>query len=380
MCLQCSPGQQCLFGFCTVGSSGAGGGTANTGGGSNSATGGSGNVTGGSGNVTGGGTGGNLPMRVFITSVGYAGTFGGTSQADALCTSAAQAANKGGTWKAWLSSSASLAATRMGEVGPWHQQLADGTTVLTFNNKSNLATTPIALLGVDEMGRETNNSYWTGTLGGGALGSNCSGWTSSGNLATYGSAGQSGTGWTSYSSDYCSYAKSLLCFEQSHLPLPAAPATTHKRVFITSVGYAGTFGSTTQADALCTTAAQAANKNGTWKAWLSTSASLASSRINEAGPWYQQLADGSFTLTFNNKANFTTTPLAPLGVDEMGRETNNSYWTGTQGGGALGSTCSGWTSSGNLATYGSAGQSGTGWTSYSSDYCSYAKSLLCFEQ
>jgi hypothetical protein len=377
MCIQCMPSQQCLFGFCTAGnggtggSAGTGGGAANTGGGAANTGGGAANTGGGSANTggggsanagggsanTGGGTAtgggsGTVPMRVFITSVSYVGTFGTASQADSLCTTAAQAANKGGTWKAWLSTDSVAAATRFVEVGPWYQQSSDGSTRLTFNNKANLTTTPLFGISVDEMGRLTSNSYWTGTSGGGAIGSTCASWTDGISQASYGRANQVSTSWTEYSTDYCQNAHALLCFEQSHAPLSPTPSSTRKRVFITSVSYAGTFGSAAQADTLCTTAAQAANKTGTWKAWLSTDLTEATARMAASGPWYQQATDGTMTLTFNNKANLTTTPLAGLSVDEMGRLTSNSYWTGTTGGGAVGSTCDSWTDGISQASYG----------------------------
>ena len=41
-------------------------------------------------------------MRLFVTSVTSTGSFGGLAGGDARCNTAAQAANKGGTWKAWL--------------------------------------------------------------------------------------------------------------------------------------------------------------------------------------------------------------------------------------------------------------------------------------
>ena len=71
------------------------------------AGGGSGTVTGGGGGTVTGGGGGSAsgPMRLFVTKASVASSFGGLSQADAFCNAAAQAANNGGTWKAWLSSS-----------------------------------------------------------------------------------------------------------------------------------------------------------------------------------------------------------------------------------------------------------------------------------
>jgi|GEM_PF-1819853 len=426
MCMQCQPGQQCLFGLCGPGTSSTGGGNgASTGGGGGSSTGGGGgsmtgggggsmtgggggsvtgggggsvtgggggSVTGGGGGATGGGGGststdaGVGPMRLFITSVAQTGSFGGLAQADALCNTSAQAANKGGTWKAWLSDSSTNALSRIADVGPWVQERPDGGTILTFNNKANLSTTPLAGISLDEQGRVlTNTYYWTGTNGGGTTGSTCGSWTSISSGGTYGAAGSTNTAWTASSngSTSCSSNLSLLCFEETHLPAPTPVPATRKRLFITSVTQTGSFGGLAQADALCNTAAQAGNKGGTWKAWLSDSSTNALSRIADVGPWVQERPDGGTILTFNNKANLSTTPLAGISLDEQGRVlTNSFYWTGTNGGGTTGSTCGSWTSSSSGGTYGSAGSTSTNWTANSngSTSCTSSLSLLCFEQ
>ena len=419
MCVQCQPGQQCLFGLCAAGSSNTGGGSATgggggattggggggavTGGGGGAVTGGGGggavtgggggggggSVTGGGGGTTGGGGGSAVgPMRLFITSVTMPPSFGGLAQADALCNTAAQAANRGGAWKAWLSDSTTSAISRMADVGPWAQERPDGGLTLTFNNRANFSTTPLAPIVLDEQGRTlTSASYWTGTAGGGIIGSTCNSWNNvSGYSGTFGVSGSTSSTWTAGSSDaYCTGSiMSLLCLEQSHLPAPSPVASSRKRLFITSITMAPSFGGLAQADTLCNTAAQAANKSGTWKAWLSSSTMSAPSRIADVGPWSQERPDGGLILTFNNRANLSTTPLAPIVLDEQGRSlTSANYWTGTAGGGTIGSTCNNWSNvSGYSGTYGSSGSTSTNWTAASSDaYCTGSMmSLLCIEQ
>ena len=93
-----------------------------------------------------------------------------------------------------------------------------------------------------------------------------------------------------------------------------------KRVFITSSVYEGVL---TQynaesvglaaGDALCQTAATAANLGGTWKAWLSDTNDGAIERLVDVGAYY--LVDG-LTKVFNNYANLGTTPLVPINMDE----------------------------------------------------------------
>jgi hypothetical protein len=249
MCLACLPGQTCTFGQCiggSVGGGAGGGGGTPTGGGGGSVGGGSGGgggsgLGGGSGGGAGGGAGGGggssgggagggggtavTSMRVFITSTAYTGNLAaagqasdGLSGADALCNRAAQASLKGGTWKAWLSTSSSSALSRIQDVGPWYQELADGSVVRTFNNKANLSTAPLVPLAYDENGAQLYGvEYWTGTAtGGGVSGNTCGAFTSasSSGWGTTGTSGQPTAGWTDSSSRYCDEAARLLCFEQ----------------------------------------------------------------------------------------------------------------------------------------------------------------------
>ena len=346
-------------------------------------------VGGGGGTGTGGGTGGGtvVPetrLRVFITSAAYAGNLGGLAGADALCTNAAKAANKGGTWKAFLSSATEDAIARMADVGPWHQELSDGTLVKVFNNKANLTTSPLATLFVDEQGggfASSPGTYWTGTQQTGLKAADtCAGWTS----ASYAVSGERGTSgsWFNASSLRCDASQPIVCFEQSRDPRPGPLPTSNKRVFITSAAYTGNLGGLSGADALCANAAVAANKGGTWKAFLSSPSEDAIARMADVGPWHQQLSNGTLMKTFNNKANLTTAPLATLYIDEQGggfASSPGTYWSGTlQTGLKAASTCAGWTS----ASYAVSGERGSsGWWFNASDLrCDASQPIVCFEQ
>ena len=160
---------------------------------------------------------GSLGSACVACLAGQAST--GTAGADALCTLAAQAALKGGTWKAWVSSSSQSALSRMGDVGPWYQQQADGGFVRTFNNKANLATAPLVGLFVDENGQDLGSvEYWTGTAAGGTpYSSNCANFSSTSGSPSYGTTGYSGatsSDWTEGGTVYCYETAHLLCFEQ----------------------------------------------------------------------------------------------------------------------------------------------------------------------
>lgn len=164
-------------------------------------------------------------MRVFITSTAYRGDLAAAGQAadglaggDKLCNRAAQASLKGGTWKAWLSSSSSSSLSRLQDVGPWYQERYDGTVVRTFNNAANLSTAPLVPLVYDENGANMSGvPYWTGTsTGGGASGDSCNGFMSSSSIyqGTTGTSGPPTAGWTDSSWHYCDGSMRLLCFEQ----------------------------------------------------------------------------------------------------------------------------------------------------------------------
>ncbi|MFZ5443160.1 MAG: hypothetical protein ACOZQL_24340 [Myxococcota bacterium] len=377
-------------GGATGGGGGATGGGGGATGGGGGATGGGGGVTGGGGGATGGGGGatgggsGALPLRLFVTSVSYVGDLGGLSGADAKCNTAARAANKGGTWTAWLSATSTSAPSRITSNGPWYTEQTDGGVTLAFNNKANLSTTPLAELDVDEEGRWTTNAYWTGTAGGGdPSGSRCADWTTASNSSTgtFGTGSAASSTWTEAGASLCYSVRSLLCLEQSRTP-PTPAGSAHKRVFVTSVQYTGNLGGLQGADMRCNTAAQAANRGGTWVAWLSTSSIPAPSRVTSNGPWYTEQADGGLTLAFRNSANLSTTPLSDLAVDETGRATTNAYWTGTRGGGEpSGSHCADWTAgSSGTGTVGNGAAGGTTWTDNGTVYCYSTRALLCLEQ
>lgn len=157
--------------------------------------------------------------RLFVTSTKYPGNLGGLTGADQKCLTAAQAANLGGSWKAWLSDSSNDALDRITDVGPWYVREQSGIQSflrLVFNNKANLATTPIGSLTYDERGvSNSNDFFWTGTLTGGVKSAQtCVNWTSSMMTDSAGVGSGSGTGWTQQGTFGCATPRSILCIEQ----------------------------------------------------------------------------------------------------------------------------------------------------------------------
>ncbi len=169
--------------------------------------------------------------RVFVTSTTYVGSFGGLTQADALCkqvadaaTAAGQGSFNGAIWKAWLSDSSTNAIARITDVGPWYR--VDQKTKV-FDDKAELALTQASLsapIALDELGAAVvgNASYWTGTMPGGTKDPNtCSDWLSPADGGATVLMGQSGqatktdNSWTANQSGVsCSFPLHLLCFEQ----------------------------------------------------------------------------------------------------------------------------------------------------------------------
>jgi hypothetical protein len=108
------------------------------------------------------------------------------ASADALCTNAAATAMLGsGPWKAWLSTTATSALSRISDVGPWY--LVDGTT-MAFANKAALSG-PAKVDGEKWLNQDGKPNglfslrIWTGTTTSGSSATeNCMDWTSA--LAT----------------------------------------------------------------------------------------------------------------------------------------------------------------------------------------------------
>lgn len=176
-------------------------------------------------------------LRVFVSSQRYpanlraaGGQSTGRAAADVLCQGLADAAELGGTWRAWLSTTDRDAIDHIQGNGPWHR--LDGMRV--FANHAALSTTPMAAIAIDERLQRPDPFYesWTGTAIGGRvmppgnrLSVTCWDWTSTvdstqvgGLLGVYGENGTLGgtsDDWTDYAVGYCSpFSRHLYCFEQ----------------------------------------------------------------------------------------------------------------------------------------------------------------------
>ena len=174
--------------------------------------------------------------RVFVTSTHYKGDLGGLSGADAQCQVRANAANLGGTWKAWLSDSLTDAKDRL--VHPMGALVRIDGTVIASNWDALVNGWPAAAPEITEYG--LLKSYvnagsvpgcswaggyffhpWTATDNqGGLSGMTCDNWTSSSASATgwVGLGGYSLSQWTDWCNFPCNMSQPLYCFEQNTGP------------------------------------------------------------------------------------------------------------------------------------------------------------------
>lgn len=157
--------------------------------------------------------------RMFASSALVNGNLGGLTGADALCTTWANAAALGGSWKAFLSATGVNAVDRIPEVGPWYNV---NRQQKIFNNKTGFTVGAISAIRT-EYGATASGDAWTGTKADGTANgtNNCGNWASS-VASTYASVGtpgaglENGTGWMAKAGNIpaCNNTQRVYCFEQ----------------------------------------------------------------------------------------------------------------------------------------------------------------------
>jgi hypothetical protein len=145
-------------------------------------------------------------------------------------------------------------------------------------------------------------------------------------------------------------------------------------------------------DVLCQSRADAAQLEGTYRAWLSTSSDHAIERLGERGiagvqkrAWYR--TDG---VKVGDIADIVNENLeAYVDADEYGNTAERRYtWTGTAGDSGTSYdyttsyTCLDWTdaTSSNLGTYGELDYTSYHWTYSDDGDCDGSEALYCFER
>ncbi len=154
---------------------------------------------------------GSTAKRVFVTSTLHTGDYNGLANADLVCNGLATDAALGGTWVAWLSTSAKNAEDRLTAAGPWY--LLDGTLVGT---KAQLSGTTIAhAIDIDESKTKVpNDEVWTGTRLGKYYLGDCNLWNAASPYGgTIGTTNTNAASWTASTEVICSQAHRLYCFE-----------------------------------------------------------------------------------------------------------------------------------------------------------------------
>lgn len=153
-------------------------------------------------------------------------------------------------------------------------------------------------------------------------------------------------------------------------------------VFTTAGSTTGGLGGTPAANAICQAEATGAGLEGTFYAWITTSAVPADENIAGLGPWY--LANTE-QLAFADRDVFQDGPAVPLDVGPTGVPVSTdvtSVWTGadpTGAGSAFGS-CRDWTREDDesRAGVGATFATDAGWTDQAEAGCDTVARLFCF--
>lgn len=159
-----------------------------------------------------------------------------------------------------------------------------------------------------------------------------------------------------------------------------------KYVFVTSASYnSAGFGGLDGADQKCADLAAAANRTGSWKAWISDASQNAFDRVKGKGPWYT--FDEQIAVASHDEFQGSSITKA-INVDEKGKTgVSERVWTGTSGD-AFSQSCSNWTQSygfcfGVCATgvVGNSGQNSSSWTKQGGTVaCAGSARFYCFQQ
>lgn len=157
---------------------------------------------------------------VFVTSTTYNGNIGGAAGADSACMTRASAAGLGGTYKAWLATSATQDPESTFTRATVPYVLFNGTTIAsnwadltdgTISNSINMNEFGASVAGTEMVRTNTNDD---GTMF--LTSMTCSAGTSSGSSAQslHSLVGDTGPDWSAGYLNYCDGSLRLYCFEQ----------------------------------------------------------------------------------------------------------------------------------------------------------------------
>ena len=329
----------------------------------------------------------------FMTSANFNGNLGGLAGADAECASVANAAGlPSGTYKAWLSTSAVNAASRLGSArgfvrvdkAPFADQVSDITSGKILNS-----------LNLDENGVDRGGEIvWTATSAAGTLTSSsldCGDWTSNSNMAS-GSLGLNSGGptlWTFTNSFFgCNSAVSLYCFDTSHTSTLTVTPVAGRIAFISKGSFNPSSGAAA-ADTICQTEATSAGLTNasSFLALLSTTTTSAASRFDlSVGSMPYVRLDG---IKIADAPTIASGGLLDSGIWQhadgtyVSSTSESSLWTGSFTPSTVGdasTTCSNWSDNSSMAT-GTDGQavSEGWWSPFGNLACNNSLAVYCLE-
>jgi uncharacterized repeat protein (TIGR01451 family) len=156
---------------------------------------------------------------------------------------------------------------------------------------------------------------------------------------------------------------------------------TAQCVFVSSTTSNGDLGGLAGADATCAAAATSSGLAGTFKAWLSTTATSAGGRMTNVALPYVRLDE---TVVATSWTVLTSGGLAaPINLTERGAPAAASVWTNTEvDGGSLAADCTLWSdgTSAGTGVQGTTSSITSTWTSDGAPTCNLLKALHCVEQ
>ena len=346
------------------------------------------------------------PNIAFVTSTSHApSSLGGLAGADSICQTEASRAGLVGTgsgqntqFVAWLSSSTSDAADRIGTARGWVRP--DGRPFIdTMSDLANNRVYYPPRLSASGTVQDVSANIATNTRTDGTFSGTAPACTSASAGGEYvGSVGTNVLGGpatavssmlTSNNSNPCTTARRLLCLGVGRTARVVPTSIAGRNAFTTD----GSFtvgGGITAADALCASEASAGGLTGTYKALLATNGASAISRFNTtSGAAWVRSSDGIALTTLARSMGTTLEALetAPnTNAKGNTRFGSTTTWTGAATlttAGTTATTCGNWTATTSTGTGGRAGDTAisTWFGRDASAACtSTARKLICLQE
>lgn len=310
---------------------------------------------------------------VFVTSQAVIpGQLGGIAGADAACDQDARMAGLPGTYVAWLSTSTTSAASRLGTARGWVR--TDG---LPFADQ--VADIVAGRIWYpprkDELQQEFKGIAVTATQPNGTLEGNgsCQDYTDTSGSVRVGNPSSGTDQWTDELTTSCGGQLYLYCFGIDHTTTVTVAPSTAKRAFLSQPIVPG--GGRAALNSQCRSDAMAAGLGMNFAALVATT--TASARESFTPQTFRRLDNVIVT-------NDLLSLGAPIAVRASGSYASANVWSGagnpTQLAAAL--NCSDWATNtaGQDGAIGDSANSGSYWFSYGTGSCNSPLSVYCFEQ